>query len=169
MSELRPPSSSQLQPGQHVVQPHGPQHGPVPARPAAPAGLPKVSGIPTGKMAEPDLAPIEIVDDSPPAPAPGQPAPAPGQPASKIRAFTVAGAHVTSHQFKRQPNLTGHGVTRVRTFHGRLSDEGMAFMDDKINEWIDDHPDVEVKFVTTCIGVFEGKIRDQALVVNVWY
>ncbi|MFI5378214.1 MAG: hypothetical protein ACHRHE_02805 [Tepidisphaerales bacterium] len=168
MSELRPPSSPQL-PQQHGQQQHGQphiqqQHGPVQPRPA---GLPKVSGIPTGKMPEPDLDPIAIVDDAPPAPTPGQPASA--QPASKIRAFTVAGAHVTSHQFKRQPNVNGQGATRVRTFHGRLSDEGMAFMDDKINEWIDDHPDVEVKYVTTCIGVFEGKIRDQALVVNIWY
>lgn len=152
MSELRPPSNPQF------PQQHGQPHGPGPAKPA---GLPKVSGIPTGKPAELDLDPIELVDDAN--------AGAPGQPASKIRAFTVAGAHVTSHQFKRQPNVTGRGITRVRTFHGRLSEEGMAFMDDKINEWIDMHPEIEVKFVTTSIGVFEGKIRDQQMIMNVWY
>ena len=42
-------------------------------------------------------------------------------------------------------------------------------MDDKINEWIDMHPEVEIKHVSTTIGVFEGKIRDQALIVNIWY
>ncbi|MGA2497339.1 MAG: hypothetical protein ABSH20_06340 [Tepidisphaeraceae bacterium] len=160
MSELRPPSSPQ-QPQQQSQQ-----HGQGPIRPP---GLAKVSGIPIGKPPTEDLESIALVEEPAPVAVPGQPASAQAQPASKIRAFTVAGAHVTSHQFKRQPNVTGHGATRVRTFHGRLSDEGMAFMDDKINEWIDDHPEVEIKHVSTCIGVFEGKIRDQALVVNIWY
>jgi len=31
---------------------------------------------------------------------------------------------------------SGQGACRVRSFHGRLSDEGMAYMDDKINEWL---------------------------------
>ncbi len=158
MSELRPPSTPQH---------HPQQSGQAPARPA---GLPKVSGIPTGKLPEPDLDPIALVEDTPPTPLPGQPAGAASQqPTSKIRAFSVAGTHVSQHQYKRQPNVTGQGATRVRTFHGRLSDEGMAFMDDKINEWIDNHPEIEIKFVTTCIGLYEGKIRDQALVVNIWY
>jgi hypothetical protein len=64
---------------------------------------------------------------------------------------------------------TGQGAVRVRSFHGRLSDEGMAFMDEKINDWLDAHPEIEVKIVTTTIGTFEGKIREPALVVNVWY
>ena len=162
MSELRPPSSPQ--PPQHPTQQHGPAHAPT----AHPPGLAKGSGIPTGRAPTEERDTLALVEDAIPAAAPGQ-APAPGQPASKIRAFTVAGAHVTSHQFKRQPNVTGQGATRVRTFHGRLSDEGMAFMDDKINEWIDMHPEVEIKHVSTTIGVFEGKIRDQALIVNIWY
>ena len=162
MSELRPPSNSQFpqQHGQHSQQ-HGQPHSTGPAKPA---GMPKVSGLPPAKPAELDLDPIELVDDGPGSSAPGQ-----ADSPSKIRAFTVAGAHVTSHQFKRQPNVTGMGITRVRTFHGRLSEEGMAFMDDKINEWIDMHPEIEVKFVTTSIGVFEGKIRDQQMIMNVWY
>lgn len=163
MSELRPPSGPQQPPHQQGLHP-APQRI---AAPANPPGLAKVSGIPMGRPPVEDLDTIALVEDAEPAPVPGQPASA--QPASKIRAFTVAGAHVTSHQFKRQPNVTGHGATRVRTFHGRLSDEGMAFMDDKINEWIDTHPEVEIKQVSTTIGVFEGKIRDQALIVNIWY
>jgi hypothetical protein len=27
-------------------------------------------------------------------------------------------------------------------FHGRLSDDGLAYTDDKINEWLDNHPEV---------------------------
>ena len=42
-------------------------------------------------------------------------------------------------------------------------------MDDKINEWLDAHPEIEVKFVTTAVGPYEGKIKEPALVMNVWY
>jgi hypothetical protein len=45
----------------------------------------------------------------------------------------------------------------------------MIFLDDKINEWLDSHPEVEIKFVTTNIGQFEGKVRELAMVINVWY
>lgn len=94
------------------------------------------------------------------------------QPPSKIKMFgtTMAGSHGgAQHKYKRSTNVDGHGACRVRSFHGRLSDEGMAFMDDKVNEWLDTHPDIEVKFVTTAVGLYDGKIKEQALVVNVWY
>jgi hypothetical protein len=37
-------------------------------------------------------------------------------------------------------------------------------MDNQINEWLDANPEVEVKFVTSTVGVFEGKMREPALV-----
>jgi hypothetical protein len=57
----------------------------------------------------------------------------------------------------------------VKTFHGKYSDQGMEHLDDVINEWLDNHPEVEVKFVTSTVNVFEGKIREPALVLNLWY
>jgi hypothetical protein len=110
-----------------------------------------------------DLAPISLVDEA--APGPGGAA---ASPTSRIRAFGPAGG-VVAHAFKRQPFMTGHGAIRVRTFHGRLSEEGMGFLDEKVNEWVDQHPEIDIKLVTTTIGTFEGKIREPALVVNVWY
>ncbi len=133
-------------------------------------GLPKVSAIPTAPkpMKEPELDPIALVEDAPPAAAPvqGQPAVAP---ASKIRAFSVAGAHQHAYQYKRQTSVTGQGACRVRSFHGRLSDEGLSYLDDKINEWLDQHPEIEVKNVTTSIGLYDGKIKENALILNIWY
>lgn len=131
-------------------------------RPPAPGGLQKIAGIPTQSAGHgPNLDPIGLVDE---------PTAAPGAPpiASKIKAFgmSTSGTHAP---FKRQPVTTGYGAIRVRSFHGRLSDEGMGYMDDKINEWLDSHPEIEVKIVTTSIGQYEGKIREPALVVNVWY
>ncbi len=158
MSELRQPQT--VQPGQQPQPLRPPPLAPQPQTPQQPA---KIAPLPVQSLKQPtaDLDPISLVDT---------PAPNSGgaqSTMSKIK-ISAAATHV-SHTYTRQPVATGHGAIRVRTFHGRLSDEGMAFMDDKINEWIDQHPEVEVKFVTTTIGQFEGKIREPALVVNVWY
>ena len=135
-------------------QPHASQHG---------GGGAKVAGMPVQAMPKADdhsLDPISLVDDfdaSSDSPTP-----------SKIKAFGVAGM-TQQHTYKRPTHATGQGACRVRSFHGRLSDEGMAYMDDKINEWLDSHPEIEVKIVTTSIGQYEGKIKEPALVLNVWY
>jgi hypothetical protein len=117
-------------------------------RPAAPPAPPKK---------ESDSDPIGLVDS-----------PGGDTGTSKIRAFS-GGNLGAEKNYGRKTNVTGTGICRVRTFHGRLSEEGMAYLDSKINEWLDHHQDIEIKQVTTCIGQFEGKIREQALVVNVWY
>ncbi|MGA3067814.1 MAG: hypothetical protein ABSF29_13305 [Tepidisphaeraceae bacterium] len=88
---------------------------------------------------------------------------------SKIRAFSVAEAHIGAHEWKRTPNDNHGGACRVRSFHGRLSDQGMEYLDNAINEWLDKHPEADVKFVTSTVGMFDGKIKDFALILNVWY
>jgi hypothetical protein len=135
---------------------------PSSSHPAAGA-TPKIAAMPVigHKPTDDELASVEIIDDGPATA--GTDAP------SKIKAFGVKASVVTKHDYTRKPALTGHGACRVRSFHARLSDEGLAFMDDKINEWLDHHPEIEVKLVTTSTAVFEGKIREPALVVNVWY
>ncbi len=72
-------------------------------------------------------------------------------------------------QFKRSTNVSGFGATRVKSFHGKYSDQGVEHLDDAINAWLDAHPEAEVKFVTSTVHTFEGKIREPALVLNVWY
>lgn len=112
---------------------------------------------------EPDegdgLEPLSLIEDSP------DEAPA----VSKIKAFGVVGSARTNHAWKRHTKANGTGAIRVRSFHGKLSEQGLDFMDNQINDWLDGHPEIEVKQVTTSIGQFEGKIREPALVVNVWY
>jgi hypothetical protein len=105
------------------------------------------------------LDPIGLVDESPATTV---------ETVKKIKAFGADAASKT-HDWKRKTNVVGSGSVRMRSFHGRLSDEGLGFMDDKINEWLDSHPEVEVKFVTSTVGTYEGKIREPALVLNVWY
>jgi hypothetical protein len=123
----------------------------------------RITGVvPVAKTDEVDLEPISLVDDAPTAPTQVPLA-------SKIKFGAGVNFAGNNQSFKRKPFTTGQGAVRVRSFHGRLSDEGLCFMDDKINEWLDQHPEIEVKFVTTNIGQFEGKIREPALVVNVWF
>ena len=126
---------------------------------------------PTGS--EVDLDPIELVEDemlmdATPTPAHGVAVTQPPPVKSKIRAL---GPETTrkEHNWKRTPVTSGTGACRVKSFHGKYSDQGMEHLDDVINEWLDAHPEVEVKFVTSTVNTFEGKIREPALVLNVWY
>ena len=88
---------------------------------------------------------------------------------SKIK-FHAGGDKHTYTKFKREAHSSLMGATRVRSFHGRLSDDGLAFTDDKINEWLDNHPEVEIKHVNCIVGPLEGKVTgEQGLIVVIWY
>lgn len=89
-----------------------------------------------------------------------------------IRSFakgsTLGGAH---HDDKLQRALTGptEAATRARTFHGKLTDAGLAHLDDTMNEWLDKNDDVYIKSVTSSIGVFESKTKEPHLFITVFY
>jgi len=72
------------------------------------------------------------------------------------------------HQWQRIPNKTGKGATHVKTFVTKLRLDAVEHLDEQINQWLDDHPDYEVKLVTTTIGRLVGKNTEDALFVNVW-
>ena len=73
------------------------------------------------------------------------------------------------HDWKRATQAPGTGAIRTKTFHGKLSEQGLEYMDDTINTWLDANPTIEVKFVTSTVGMFDGKMKDLALILNVWY
>lgn len=92
---------------------------------------------------------------------------------TQIRAFgrgARAAATELRHEevLKRPLNVTGQGSTRTRTFHSKLNDAALALIDQAINEWID-HGGIEVKSVSSCIGIFEGKKPEPHLIISVWY
>ena len=109
---------------------------------------------------------IELVDEIPSAPTP---AGATADSKSRVGAFSAQDMARKEDVFQRQLHTSPTGATRVRSFHGRLSDQGLEYMDHAINEWLDRHPDVDVKFVTSVTGVYEGKIREPAIILNIWY
>lgn len=87
----------------------------------------------------------------------------------KIRTFEQklgAGRH--EDKWVRTPNITGAGAIHVKSFHCRLTGDSLEFLDQQINEWLDAHPQYEVKSVTTSIGMWSGKLKEPNLIVNVW-
>lgn len=134
-----------------------------------------------GSASEPEPVPVyrdangRIVD-RPPAPQPVRREPAPSQPASagngetKIRQLDQALSGATRHEetWNRTPNVTGAGAIHVKSFHCKLTGDCLNLLDQQINEWLDAHPQYEVKLVTTSVGEWSGKTREPNLIVNVW-
>ena len=88
---------------------------------------------------------------------------------SQIRTFQSESELEEKRDYKRPLNITGKGATRCRTFHIRLSDKAMKYLDEQINDWTDQNPDIEIKFANTVIGEVEGKKIEPHLIVTVWY
>ncbi len=126
------------------------------------AGGPTAAGSPGANPGAPGLRPGAV-----PVPAP-TPVPTPVPVKREIVTF---GSTVDSHQedhWKRQPVKTGTGATHCKTFHSKLTEDALRYMDQLINEWLDAHPDYEVKFITSSIGTFTGKIKEPHLICQVW-
>ncbi|MCA9291582.1 MAG: hypothetical protein KDA25_10680 [Phycisphaerales bacterium] len=113
----------------------------------------------------------------------GTPAPAPARPSETDDALPVVGAGAGGgmrqiralgekrrheDEWSRIPNTTGHGAIHVRTFHSKLTDDALRYLDQAVNEWLDAHPQYEVKFVTTTVGVLTGKLKEPHLICQVW-
>jgi len=85
---------------------------------------------------------------------------------SQIRAFDRGKSH--GDHWDRTPNVTGQGAIHVKTFCAKLRPDALEYMDQQINEWLDAHPEYEVKMTTSSIGELHGKTNEPALVLNVW-
>lgn len=91
---------------------------------------------------------------------------------SKIVSFADASSLGGAHRetgFKRPLSGPDEPATRCRTFHGKLTQAGLAHMDDAINEWLDNHPEVFIKSSIATVGIFEGKTKEPHLLVTVFY
>jgi hypothetical protein len=78
------------------------------------------------------------------------------------------GASQRKTVWNRQPNKDGRGATHCKTFVVKLRMDAIENLDAQINEWLDAHPELEVKFSTSSIGVLVGKINEPAMFIQVW-
>ncbi|MHC4415086.1 MAG: hypothetical protein ACYS0G_07370 [Planctomycetota bacterium] len=123
--------------------------------PPAPREPPRQGGPDTVRQSEPGLEPLPVAEGV-------------GQAARprKITAFGKEKRH--EEKWSRTPNTTGHGAIHVRTFHSKLTADALAYMDQCVNEWLDAHPQYEVKFVNSTVGTLTGKLKEPHLVCQVW-
>jgi hypothetical protein len=70
--------------------------------------------------------------------------------------------------WNRIPNVTGRGAIHVKTFHAKITADALVYMDGQINDWLDSHPEYEVKFVSSTVGILSGKLKEPALLCQVW-
>ncbi|MDP6542317.1 MAG: hypothetical protein QF444_00755 [Phycisphaerales bacterium] len=90
-------------------------------------------------------------------------------PAGLTRKITAFGDNVKHEDsWSRVPNTTGTGAIHVRTFHSKLTDDALKYLDQQVNEWLDEHPQYEVKQVNTTIGTFTGKVKEPHVICQVW-
>ncbi len=82
---------------------------------------------------------------------------------------TASSGILDESKYSRSVNPSGQDATRCRTFHAKLNDSAVAFMNDQLNTWVDSHPDINIKFATSTIGIFEGKHKDPNLIITVFY
>ena len=136
---------------------------------AAPGLRPPPAAVPQPPRPAPAAEePLSLVTEEPPAPGAAAGAPAP----TKIHGISsVAGisAHLSQHTYKRATNVNKSGAIRTRTFHCRLSEQGVEYLDQTINDWLEAHPEIEVKFTQSTVGMWDGKLKEPTLIVNVWY
>ena len=74
-----------------------------------------------------------------------------------------------SARYKRPLNKSGQGASRMRIFHAKMSDAGVRNVETLLNDWLDANPDVEIKFATSTVGLWEGKHAETHLILNVYY
>ena len=86
--------------------------------------------------------------------------------AKKIETFDRHGHY--QENWKRPPNKTEQGATHIRTFVAKLRLDAIEHLDEQVNEWLDEHPEYEVKLVTTSIGILTGKLKEDAIFMTVW-
>ena len=89
----------------------------------------------------------------------------------KIRAFDqklAGGTGKHEDSWVRSPNVVGTGAIHVKSFHCKLTGDSLENLDRQINEWLDAHPQYEVKLVTSTVGEWMGKLKEANLILQVW-
>lgn len=144
------------------------QNAPQPVQPKVPNALRPREPQPIGPQPVGPQPVPRAITPSAPAPTSVSPAAAPAEAPPRIRAFEQRMGRHEEKGWSRTPNNPGTGAIHVRSFHCKLNSESLEFLDQQINEWLDAHPQYEVKFVTTGVGEWVGKVKEPNLIVQVW-
>ncbi|GAG30077.1 unnamed protein product, partial [marine sediment metagenome] len=80
-----------------------------------------------------------------------------------------AAAELDDRSYLPSSSRPGRGARRVRTFHSKLSEGAVRHLDEQVNAWLESHPEIEIKFANTTVGVWEAKHAEPNLILMVFY
>ena len=60
-------------------------------------------------------------------------------------------------------------ITGVKTFFTKLHVGSIVFLDEQINNWLKDNPDIVIKRTNATTGMIVGKTTEPNIIVTVWY
>ncbi|MBL7106385.1 MAG: hypothetical protein ISS77_02095 [Phycisphaerae bacterium] len=64
---------------------------------------------------------------------------------------------------------SGEKITRVKTFFTKLHVGSIGYVDEQINDWLNDNPDVTIKKTNVTVGNLISKTTEPNIIINVWY
>jgi len=72
-------------------------------------------------------------------------------------------------RWKRPIDPRAITASRCRTFHAKLTDSALEYMNEQINAWLDKNESIAIKFAVSNIGIFEGKHAEPHVIVTMFY
>ncbi len=73
------------------------------------------------------------------------------------------------NRFTRKVDPTAPGAIRCRLFHAKLSEGALEFLNNQVNEWLDQNDQITIKFANSTIGMFESKHTEPNLILAIFY
>ena len=68
------------------------------------------------------------------------------------------------------PGLSGgQRITGVKTFFTKLHPGALEFMDEQMNGWLKEHPEVCIKHTNVTTGEVQAKKTEPNIIITVWY
>lgn len=86
----------------------------------------------------------------------------------EIRTFGKEKKEDDDSRWNRQPDPTGAGGTRCKTFVAKLRLDAIEYLDEQVNRWLDAHPTYTVKRTSASIGILKGKEKEDAIFLTVF-
>lgn len=77
-------------------------------------------------------------------------------------------AEDTEKQYTRQPDPKSPNAIRCRTFHAKMTEGALHFLDEQVNRFLESHG-YECKHAHLTLGQFQSKNVETHLIVQVWY
>ncbi len=64
---------------------------------------------------------------------------------------------------------SGERITGMKTFFAKLHAGALEFLDEQINDWLKDNPEVQIKHTNITTGDVQAKKTEPNILITVWY